>query len=327
MQKSRRLTLLGICTAALTTPVSLMAQGHERYPSRTVRIIVPFPTGQATDIIARLLADRLSDRWGQSVYVENKGGGANIPGMIAGRDAAADGYTITFASSTTTAVNEALYPKLPYKMKRDFVPIAPVFTQPWLIVAHPSAPYDNLKDVVDAARKEPGKLTWGFGATALEMAAELFKDRAGVDILGVSYKGSGPAVTDLMGGHIQLGLETMASTLPQIKAGRLKVLASLSDKRSAHLPEVLTVAEQGYPGFLSFGWAGLFAPKDTPPAIVEKISSDVQAILRDPSVQQAVHDRGSEPDLRNRSEWASFVEAETVKWAEVIKKGKIKLPE
>lgn len=327
MLKSLRLTLLGICTAALTTPVSLMAQGLESYPSRTVRIVVPFPTGQATDIIARLLAERLSDRWGQSVYVDNKGGGASIPGMIAGRDAAADGYTITFASSTTTAVNEALYPKLPYKMKRDFVPLAPVFTQPWLIVAHPSAPYGNLKDLVDAAKKEPGKLTWGFGANALEMAAELFKDRAGVDILGVSYKGSGQTVTDLVGGHIPLGLETMASTLPQIKAGRLKVLASLSDKRSSQLPDVPTVAEQGYPGFLSFGWAGLFAPKDTPPEIVEKISLDVQAILGDPSVQQAIHDRGSEPDLRNRSEWSSFVEAETVKWAAVIKKGKIKLPE
>jgi tripartite-type tricarboxylate transporter receptor subunit TctC len=313
--------------AAMTAPGCALAQDKSSYPNRTVRLVVPFPAGQATDIIARLLAERLSQRWGQAVYVDNKGGGASIPGMMAGREAPADGYTITFASSTTTAVNEALYPKLPYNMQRDFVPVAPVFTQPWLIVANPAAPYNNLKDLVDAAKKEPGKLTWGFGANALELAAELFKQRAGIDIVGVPYKGSGPAMNDLVGGHIMLGVDTMASMLPHIKAGRLKPLATLSDKRSPLLPDVPTVAEQGYPGFISVGWAGLFAPKGTPPDIVQKISSDVQQILSEPAVQQAVADRGSTPDLRTLPEWSVFVSAETVKWAEVIKKGNIKLPE
>jgi tripartite-type tricarboxylate transporter receptor subunit TctC len=249
-----------------------------------------------------LLAERLTQRWGQPVFVDNKGGGASIPGMLVGKEAPADGYTITFASSTTTAVNEALYPKLPYNMQRDFVPVAGVFTQPWLILANPSAPYNNLKDLIDAARQAPGKLTWGYGANALELAAELFK-------------------------HIMLAVDTMASSLPHIQAGKLKAIASLSSERASQLPDVQTIAEQGYPGFVGVGWAGLFMPKGTSPAIVKKVSDDVHQILNEASVQQALAQRGSTPDLRPLPEWSAFVSAETLKWAEVIKKGNIKLAE
>ncbi|PHY06814.1 MAG: hypothetical protein CK528_07020 [Alcaligenaceae bacterium] len=307
--------------------VQATAQTQATYPNKPVRLVVPFPAGQATDIIARLLAERLTQRWGQPVFVDNKGGGASIPGMLVGKEASADGYTITFASSTTTAVNEALYPKLPYNMQRDFVPVAAVFTQPWLILANPSAPYNNLKDLIDAARQAPGKLTWGYGANALELAAELFKQRAQIEITGVSYKGSGPAMNDLLGGHILLAVDTMASSLPHIQAGKLKALASLSSARASQLPEVQTIAEQGYPGFVGVGWAGLFMPKGTAPTIVKKVSDDVHQILNEASVQQALSQRGSTPDLRPLPEWSAFVSAETLKWAEVIKKGNIKLAE
>ncbi len=314
-------------TLLLFAPLKAVAQVASGYPSKTIRLVVPFPAGQATDIIARLLAERLTQRWGQAVFVDNKGGGASIPGMLAGKDAPPDGYTITFASSTTTAVNEALYPKLPYNMQRDFVAVAPVFTQPWLILANPAAPYNNLQELVAAAQKNPGKLTWGFGANALELAAELLKQRAQIDITGVSYKGSGPVMNDLLGGHIMLAVDTMASALPHLQSGKLKAIAALSSERALQMPNVPTVAEQGYPGFVGVGWAGLFMPKGTPVEIVNKVSKDVQAILEETSVQRALTERGSTPDLRSLSEWSSFVVTETAKWSDVIKQGNIKIAE
>lgn len=320
-----RLGAFAVAALAGLSSLPLYAQSATPYPTKTVRLIVPFPAGQATDIIARLLAERLTQKWGQPVFVDNRGGGASIPGMLAGKEAAADGYTITFASSTTTAVNEAIYPKLPYNMQRDFVPVGGIFTQPWLILANPSAPYNNLKELVDAAKQSPGKLTWGFGANALELAAELFKQRAQIDISGVSYKGSGPAMNDLLGGHILLAVDTMASSLPHIQNGKLKAIASLSSERAPQLPEVPTIAEQGYPGFSGVGWAGLFMPKGTPAAIVKKVSEDVQAIMREASMQQALVQRGSTPDLRSLQEWSEFVAAETTKWANVIKQGNINI--
>ena len=320
-----RLGAFAVAALAGLSSLPIYAQSATPYPNKTVRLIVPFPAGQATDIIARLLAERLTQKWGQPVFVDNRGGGASIPGMLAGKEAAADGYTITFASSTTTAVNEAIYPKLPYNMQRDFVPVGGIFTQPWLILANPSAPYNNLKELVDAAKQSPGKLTWGFGANALELAAELFKQRAQIDISGVSYKGSGPAMNDLLGGHILLAVDTMASSLPHIQNGKLKAIASLSSERAPQLPEVPTIAEQGYPGFSGVGWAGLFMPKGTPAAIVKKVSEDVQAIMREASMQQALVQRGSTPDLRSLQEWSEFVAAETTKWANVIKQGNINI--
>lgn len=316
---------LGLGFALASSSFTAAAQTTTNYPTKTVRLIVPFPAGQATDIIARLLAERLTQKWGQPVFVDNRGGGASIPGMTAGKDAAPDGYTITFASSTTTAVNEAFYPKLPYNVKRDFVPVGGVFTQPWLILANPAAPYNNLKELVDAAKQAPGKLTWGYGANALELAAELFKQRAQIDISGVAYKGSGPAMNDLMGGHIMLAVDTMASSLPHIQSGKLKAIASLSSERAPQLPDVPTIAEQGYPGFVGVGWAGLFMPAGTSPAIVKKVSDDVHAIMKEPAMQNVLIQRGSTPDLRPLPEWSAFVTAETVKWADVVKKGNIKL--
>ncbi len=320
-----RLGVIAVAVMAGLSSLPLYAQSATPYPTKTVRLIVPFPAGQATDIIARLLADRLTQKWGQAVFVDNRGGGASIPGMLAGKEAAADGYTITFASSTTTAVNEAIYPKLPYNMQRDFVAVGGIFTQPWLILANPTAPYNNLKELVDAAKQSPGKLTWGFGANALELAAELFKQRAQIDISGVSYKGSGPAMNDLLGGHILLAVDTMASSLPHIQTGKLKAIASLSSERAPQLPDVPTIAEQGYPGFVGVGWAGLFMPKGTPAAIVKKVSDDVQAIMKEPAMQRALVQRGSTPDLRSLQEWSEFVKTETAKWADVIKQGNIKI--
>lgn len=326
MKLGMRIGVASVCLTLCAFSMGALAQERSSYPNRTVRLVVPFPAGQATDLNARLLADRLSRRWGQTVFVDNKGGGAGIPGMMAGRDAPADGYTITFASSSTTAVNEALYPKLPYSMG-DFIPVAAVFTQSWLVVASPSSPYRNFKDVIDAAKKSPGKLSWGYGAGALALAAEMLKQRAEIDVVGVNYKGSAATLNDLAGGHIELGVETIAAALPHIKAARIKALANLSDQRTPLLPDVPTVAEQGYPGFVALGWAGLFVPKGTPAEVVDKIARDVNEILREPPVQQAIAQQGSTADPRPRAEWAAFVAAETAKWSHVIKTGNIKAPD
>ena len=319
--------MLGLMVAALAAPASVHAQDRSQtYPSKAVRFIIPFPAGQATDIIGRLLAERLAQAWAQPVFVENRGGGNAIPGMLAGKDAAPDGYTLTFGATSSTVINEAIFPKLTYNMARDFVAVAPVFTQDWLIVANRNAPYNNLAELIAAAKQAPGKLSWSVSATALDLAGELVKLSTGMDIVAVPYKGSPMAVNDLIGGHIQLGVDTIAATLPHIKDGRLKVIANLSDKRSTHLPDVATVHEQ-FPGTISVGFAGLFAPKATPTDIVQKITIAVQKIVSDPSFQQAVVDKGSVPDLRTKDQWTIFLADLTSKYSDLVKSGKVKVAE
>lgn len=322
MSFGSRISLILTLTLVWTLALPTMVQAQSSYPSKPVRLIVPFPPGQATDIVARLLAEDLGRLWGKQVIVDNRAGGASVPGMIAGRDAAADGYTLTFATSSTIAVNPALYLKLPYSPK-EFALVHAVFAQPWLIVAHPASGYDSLDKVVQSAKKEPGRVQWGYGATALQLAAELFKFRAGVDITGVPYKGSGPAVTDLLGGQIMLLVDTMASSLPHLKAGKIVPLAVLSAQRVPQLPAVPTVAELGYPGYEGTGWGGLVAPKATPPELVEKIGADVQRVLGDPQLQQRIIERGAVPDLRGPKEWSAFVDAEVTKWADIVRRANV----
>jgi len=319
--------ILGIVVAALVIPGSVHAQDRStNYPNKPVRLIVPFPAGQATDIIARLLAEQLAQRWSQPVIVENRGGGNAIPGMVAGKEATPDGYTLTVGATSSTVVNEAIFPKLPYSMARDFVPVAPIFTQDWLIVANRNAPYNNLSELIAAAKQAPGKLSWSVSATALALAGELVKERTGMDILPVPYKGSPMAVNDLIGGHILLGVDTIAATLPHIKEGRLKAIANLSNNRSTHLPDVATVNEQ-FPGTVSVGFAGLFAPKATPPEIVQKLTKDVQSILNDPAFQQAVVAKGSVPDLRTKDQWTTFLVDLSTQYSDIVKSGKVKVAE
>ncbi|MGE4239720.1 Bug family tripartite tricarboxylate transporter substrate binding protein [Ramlibacter sp.] len=327
MKLLKSLTLLGFALASLAAPLGASAQDRAAgYPNRPVKLIIPFPAGQATDIITRMLAERLAQRWGQGVVVENRGGGNAIPGMMAGKDATPDGYTFTVIATSSTVINEALYPRLPYNTQRDFVAVAPVFTQAWLIVANRNAPYNNLNELMAAAKRAPGKLSWSVSATGLEFAGELVKLRTGMDIVPVPYKGSPMAVNDLIGGHIQLGVDTMAATLPHIKEGRLKVIASLSDKRATQFPEVATVHEQ-FPGTISVGFSGVMAPKATPPEIVQKVSNDIRQIILDPAFQQQVIEKGSVPDTRTQQEWAAFIADLTVRYSEIVKSGKVKAAE
>jgi tripartite-type tricarboxylate transporter receptor subunit TctC len=317
----RKLLTIAVAMIAGVTSFQSLAQGA--YPNKPVKLIVPFPPGQATDIVGRLLADGLTKEWGQPVVVENKGN--TIVGMLDGKKAPADGYTITFGTSGTLGVNPSLYSKLQYGPK-DFVMVNGVFIVPLMIVAHPSFPYNNVKDLIAAAKKEPNKFNIGYAGTGTSqhLTGELFKSSAKVEMTGVNYKGSGPAMTDLLGGQIPLLVDSLASALPQVKAGKIKALAMTSAQRVPQLPDVPTVAEAGLPGFDGSGWGGLVVPAGTPPAVIAKISADVQKLLRDPEFQKRIIDRGAIPDPRGAKEWSAFVDSEVVKWGDVIKKANLK---
>ena len=312
--------LLALMLASALAAFGIIAQAQTAFPTKPVRLIVPSPPGQSTDFVARLLADELGKIWGYQVLVDNRGGGAGIPAMMAGRDGLADGHTLTFATSSTFAVNPSLYSKLPYDVRKDFALVNPVFAQAWVIVAHPGTSFTTLNEMIDAAKKAPGKLNWGYGATALQMGGELFAYRTGIDIVGVAYKGSAPAANDLLGGHIPLLVDTLTSALPHVKAGKVKALAVFSEQRAPQLPNVPTVAELGYPGFHGSGWGGLALPKATPKEIVDKIGADVRRVLNDRLIQQRLIELGAVPDLRGSQEWTDFVYAEITKWVEVVRR-------
>ena len=315
-----------IATALCALVLSAAAHAQP-YPNKPVKLIVPYPAGQATDIAARLIAEGLSREWGQQVVVENIGGGAAIPGMLAGRGAQPDGYTLLMGTSAAMVVNPAIMQKLPYDPFNDFTLIGPVFRNPLAIFANDKAPYNSLKELVDAAKKEPGKLNWGYpgAGTTQHLTGELFKQVAGVNIQGVMYKGSSQVVNDLLGNQIQLSVDGIPANLPHIKAGKLRVLASTGSSRAPQLPDVPTVAELGYPGFSGEGWGGVVVTRGTPMEIVNKVSADLRKVLSDPAMQQRLVAAGLVVDNQPRDEWISFARQTLVTWGEVARRNNIKI--
>ena len=314
--------LAAIAMVATFSAVSAPAYAQVNYPTKPVRMIVPFPAGQATDVMARLLADSLSKIWRQPVVVFNQAG---VPGMLAGRDALADGYTITVGTSGVLAVTPNLYSKPAY-VPKDFVMINAVSYTPMIITASPSSPYNTLKEMIDAAKKEPGKLNIGYGGVnnTQHLTGELFKFSAGIDMVGINYKGSAAAVTDLLGGQILLLVDSLTATLPHIKSGKIKPLAIAALQRAPQLPDVPTIAELGYPGFEGIGWQGLIVPKGTPQEIVDKISVDVRRVLSDEAMRERIIDRGLVVDARGSQEFTEFVNAEFIKWGGAIRRANLK---
>jgi tripartite-type tricarboxylate transporter receptor subunit TctC len=297
------------------------------YPGKPVKLIVPYPAGQATDIAARIVADGLAREWGQQVVVENIGGGAEIPGVLAARGAKPDGYTLLMGTSAAMVVNPAIIQKLPYEPFNDFVLIAPVFRNPLVIVTNEQSPFRSLRDVVDAAKKAPGKLNWGYpgAGTTQHLTGELFKQVAGVDIQNVMYRGSAQAVTDLLGNQIQLSVDGVPPNLPHIKSGKLRAIASTGETRAPQLPDVPTVAEQGYPGFSGEGWGGVVAPKGTPQEVVLRVAADLHKILSEPAMQQRLVDAGLVVDNMPRDEWIAFARKTLTTWGEVARRNNIRV--
>jgi tripartite-type tricarboxylate transporter receptor subunit TctC len=306
--------------AAAGTVLGTPARAEAAYPNRPVKFVVPFPPGQAADIFARLIAERLGDLWKQQTIVDNKGGGAGIPGTESAKLAPADGYTLLVATSGTFGVNPSLFPDLPYKPLVDFEPISLIFLVPLVIVAHPDFPANSLAELIALAKKDPGKYSYASAGpgTSQHLSMELFKSKAGLDIVHVPYKGSGPAMADLLGGHIQLMMDSTASAQSAILDKRIKALGVTTARRApAPLDGIPSIGDT-IAGYDTAGWAGLVAPVHTPAEVVGKISTDVQGLLRDPMVVKSIEAKAGIAAPTTPAEFAAFIKKEMETWRAVV---------
>ena len=321
MQFSRRCILV----APMVIPTAGLAQAI--WPERPIRIIVPFPPGQAADIFTRLVADQLSQRWPQRVVVENRGGGAGAPALEAGARAAPDGYTLIAGTSGTLGVNPSVLPRLPYDAERDFAAISNVAMVPLLMIAHPSFPAQTIQDLAEMVRARPGEINIASAgpATSQHMATELLQLRTGLRFNIVHYRGSGPGMADLLAGNVPLMMDSVASALPQITGNRARALAVAQPRRIPQLPDTPTIAETLSPGYEAAGWSGLIAPAATPPDIIRRISADVGAVLRDPAIASRMVAMGAIPDPTTPEEFGAFIRAEITKWREVARAANVRL--
>ncbi|WP_198373646.1 Bug family tripartite tricarboxylate transporter substrate binding protein [Roseomonas rosulenta] len=322
MTRIHRRALLG---AATLLPLPALAQSD--WPNRPVRIIVPFPPGQASDIITRLVADELSKRWPQRVVVDNRAGGAGAPALEAGARAPADGYTLTAGTSGTLGVNPSVLPRVPYDSERDFAAISNVAMVPLLVIAHPSVPQHTMQALAEEARARPGALDMASAgpATSQHMAAELLMLRANIRFNIVHYRGSGPAIADVIAGNVKLMTDSVASALPHIRDGRVRAIALCSARRVPQLPEVPTIAETLVPGYQAAGWSGLVAPAGTPPEIIRRINADVVAVLREPAITERILSMGAVPDPMTPEEFTAFIRSEIATFREVARAANVRL--
>ena len=316
----RCLLLAAIPYAALLFALPASAQ-MDAYPAKSIRIVVPFPAGGATDIAARAIADKMGAAWKQAVTVENRAGAGGNVGADYVAKSPADGYTLVMGITGSHAINTSLYAKMPYDPVTDFEPVTQVAVVPNVLVVHPSVPAKTLGDLVDLAKRQPGKFDYASlgSGTAAHLGMELFKTSAGIFMVHIPYRGSAPAVADLIGGQVQVMMDGLPSALPHVKAGRLRALAVTSQKRSPAAPDLPTIAESGYPGFYADAWSGLFAPRGTPKAIVDKLAAETQRILRLPDVRERFAGLGAEPVGSTPAEFAQHVQREIGKWARVVK--------
>ena len=309
--------------AALLGVVSTAAPG-QGYPMRPVRLIVPFAPGGSTDVLGRMYAQKLTDALGQPVIVDNRaGGGTNIGAELVARSAP-DGHALLMSSSTQ-AINVSLYPKLAYDFVKDFAAVAPLASSPSVLVAHPSLPVKSVKDVIALAKSRPGALTYassGSGSTA-HLAAELFKMSAGIDLVHIPYKGAGPALTDLIGGHVQLMFGFTAGALPFIQSGRLRPLAVTSERRLIDMPDLPTMREAGIKGYEVSVWYGVMAPAATPRDIVMRLNLETSKAAADLSDRFA--ELGAYPLRSTPEQFTAFIREEIAKWAEVVKRSKARV--
>src|SRR5712692_7683334 len=309
---------------ALTTAVAAQDPARD-YPSKPVRLIIPFPPGGSNDVVGRLIATHLSARLGKQVVVDNRGAGA---GGIVGTEVAAnsphDGYTLLIIS-IAHAVNPWLY-KLPYDPIKSFTPIAILASGPNVLVVNPDLPVHSVKELLAAAKDKPGQLQYasaGIGSFQ-HLGGELFKLMAGVDILHVPFKGGGPAMIDVIGGHTKVMFSSLVQTTPHIKSGKLRALGTGGSKRTTVLPDVPPVAEAGVPGYEAVNWWGIVAPAGTPQAIIDKLHKDIAAVQASPEVQKQFSAEGAEIVQMAPGEFGTFMEREMKKWERVVKEGKIK---
>jgi tripartite-type tricarboxylate transporter receptor subunit TctC len=313
---------LALAAAALAT---LSSVAHaQTYPAKPIRWIVPFPPGGSTDILARVVGQKLTEAWGQPVIVENKGGAGGTIGAAEVARALADGYTLLMGAIHHT-IASSVYPKLPYDFQRDLAPVTVVAIVPNVLVVNPSVPAKSVAELIAYAKANPGKLTYGSAGvgTAHHLIGAKFNLEAGVDIVHVPYKGSAPAVTDLVSGQVQVMYDTVASALPHIKTGKLRPLAVATAKRSLALPDTPTIAEAALPGFEVTTWFGVLVPARTPKEIVAKLHDEIVKILNMPEVKKRLIDAGAEPVGNTPEEMAAQIKNETESFAKIVKQASI----
>jgi tripartite-type tricarboxylate transporter receptor subunit TctC len=314
-----RIVLLASCVLGCS------AQAQD-FPSKLVRIVVPFPAGGGTDILTRALAQKLTDNWKQQVIVDNRpGAGANIGAEHAAKSPP-DGYTLLMAS-TIHSINPSLYPKLAYHPLKDFTPITLVAETAQVLVTHPSVPASDVKEFIELAKKRPGQLHYSSAGNGSQphLAAELFKTMTGIQLVHVPYKGAPPAMADLIAGHVALSFATSPTAVPNVKTGKVRALGVSSTKRIPSLPDVPTIAEAGVPGYEASGFFGLVGPAGMARPVVQKINNSVVSIINDPAMRKTLGELGYEPATSSPAEHAAFIRMEVEKWANVVKESGAKI--
>ncbi|MBI2296922.1 MAG: tripartite tricarboxylate transporter substrate binding protein [Betaproteobacteria bacterium] len=296
-----------------------LAQGTGAFPGRPVRLIVPFAPGGPSDLLARTIGQKLTETWGQQVLVDNRPGANGVLGTELAAKSPPDGRTLLLGTSGTHGINASLFPKLPYDTVNDFAPVTRLAQVPFVLVAHPSLPVRSVKELMQLARARPGEISCASGGSPSQLAAELFKSMARVDLLVVPYKGAAPAITDVIAGQVSLTFGGMALAMPQVKAGRLRALAVTGARRSPALPEAPTVAEAGVPGYEVTTWYGVLAPGGTPPQLVERINGAIVKVLQSPDVRERLLGQAFEPLADMPEQFAALIRSEVAKWAKVVK--------
>jgi tripartite-type tricarboxylate transporter receptor subunit TctC len=306
---------------AVTAPAGLMALHAQPYPSKPIRLIVPFTPGGSNDVVARVVGQKLSEAWKQPVVVENKpGAGGNIGAEAAARSAP-DGYTFLIAANNVLAINPSLYDKVPFDPLKDFAPVTLLGTLPILLVVNPAVPPKSVQELIAFGKSSSDGLTYASGGsgTPQHLSAELFKSMTGVKMVHIPYKGNAPAMTDVLSGQVQMLLSPVNSVLPHVKTGRLRALGVASTSRLPYLPEVPTIAEAGVPGYRSDIWLALVAPAGTPKDIIEKMQREVASVLAQADVKEKLAAQGIEPATSSPEEVTELIKDDLARWAKVIK--------
>ena len=314
--------IVAIATTAAATSQGVLAQS---WPVKPVRLVVPFAAGGATDVVARILGQKLGELWGQSVVIENRGGAGGNVGADVVAKATNDGYTLLMASGSIVTVNQHMYKRMPFDAQRDFAPITKVATGPMLVIVNPGVPAANIKALIALAKAKPGSINFGSAGVGsqVHMAAENFANAAGIDIVHVPYKGESLGVNDVMAGQIQMMVTNLAAAAPFVASGKLKALAVTSKERSKALPEVPTVAESGLPGFENTGWFGLLAPAGTPKAVLDMIQLDTARVLDTPEMRGRLFVQGMTAVGNKSDEFTRSIAEESKRWAKVVSERKL----
>ena len=319
--RMQRRTLLAGATAAGLAMATGGSWAQSAWPNKPVNLVVPFPAGGGTDAFARPLAAQFSKVTGKTLVIDNRGGAGGTVGASYAAKGAPDGYTLFMGTVGTQSINASLYKKMPFDPIKDFAPLTRVANVPNLLVANPQQPFKTVPEMIAYAKANPGKINFGSpgNGASPHLSGELFNAMAKVELTHIPYKGSAPAVTDLLGNQIAIMFDNLPSVIPHVRSGKLRAIAITTAKRSPELPDVPTIAEAGVPGYEAMSWFGLLAPAATPAPVLAKLSGALAKVLANPEVKKKIVDQGGEPVNETPAQFAAFIQSESVKWGKVVK--------